>query len=400
MSRRVLVLISGLAIQLCVGILYMWSVFQPYIVAFHGWSSAHVAMTSSIMITMFVFGNILGGFFQERIHPRYISLAGGVLFCLGLLLTSVLSSEQPWMIYLTYGVLSGTGTGLAYGTVLSVLQKWYAAKSGFITGLCVSFFGLSLVILSPITEALLGSGGVPVTFQVLGAVLGGITIGASFFICKPSKEYYRAEAVKAIPLENIKQFTPGMMLKSASFYYIAIGLFLSSAAYMIIVPYIKVIAIDKGMSNNIAIFAVMLTGASNAIGRLAMPALSDKLGRSRCNQICVIISALACLLLLSDSGILYILSIFLIAFSYGGTSGINPAIVAELFGVRHSGVNYGLTLVSLAASSVFFGQISSVLSSGTSIDSNVFIMCAILCGIPFVAMYLLKKRCLRLGKVI
>lgn len=93
--QKIIVLIAGLVIMLCVGILYMWSVFQPYVVEFHGWESGQVAMTSSIMIAMFVLGNIVGGLFQEKVSNRLITIVGCVMFSLGMYLTSLLPSSNP-----------------------------------------------------------------------------------------------------------------------------------------------------------------------------------------------------------------------------------------------------------------------------------------------------------------
>ena len=73
-----IVLIAGMVIMLCVGILYMWSVFQPHVVSY-GWSSSDVAMTSALMIVL-VAGNITGGLLQERVHPRVTALAGCIMF--------------------------------------------------------------------------------------------------------------------------------------------------------------------------------------------------------------------------------------------------------------------------------------------------------------------------------
>mgnify|MGYP004629877279 CR=1 FL=1 len=142
-------LIAGLAIMLISGILYMWSVFQPYVMVHFGWSSGQVGMTSSLMIAFFVIGNVLAGLVQEKYRPRNIVLVGGVMFALGMLLTSFLSDRHPAMLYLTYSLISGLGCGFAYCTVLYALQKWYAARAGFITGLTVCFFGLSVVLLAP-----------------------------------------------------------------------------------------------------------------------------------------------------------------------------------------------------------------------------------------------------------
>jgi OFA family oxalate/formate antiporter-like MFS transporter len=137
---RIIVLIAGLFIMLCTGILYMWSVFLPSVAGHYGVAPSQVAMTSSVKMACFVAGNILNGLLQEKIHPRAAALLGCLLFCSGIYLTSLPGRGNPSTIYLTYGLAGGLGCGIAYGTVLAVLQKWWPANMGFATGLSVGFF--------------------------------------------------------------------------------------------------------------------------------------------------------------------------------------------------------------------------------------------------------------------
>ncbi|MDR0905704.1 MAG: MFS transporter [Oscillospiraceae bacterium] len=397
--RKIVVLIAGALIMLCAGILYMWSVFQPYVILQRGFDANRVSLTSAIMIACFVAGNIAAGLVQEKLQPRVIAIAGSVLFSAGLLLTGLTDSGSPGMLYFTYGVISGIGCGLVYSTVLAVLQKWYAAKTGFITGISVGFFGLSVVVLSPLVQMLLDGIGLTATFKTLALAFFVILVISSAFLRNPDKEYYYAEATKAVKLENVKQFLPGQMLKSASYYYIIISTFASSAAYLVIVPFITTIAVARGMSASFALFALMSTGIANSAGRILAPMLSDRLGRTRTIILCSVISAVGCILIISARGALYIAAVFLIAFSYGGAGGVNPVITTELFGARHSGANYGLVLLSIAASSVFFGKLSAPLSTGGDFG-GIFLLCACLCAVPIVMMILLRKRCKRLGKTI
>lgn len=397
--QKIIILVAGALIMLCAGILYMWSVFQPYVTEYHGWSGAQISMTSSIMIAFFVLGNIVAGLVQEKVHPRITAIVGSILFSLGLYLTSIISSEIPVMLYLTYGIVGGFGCGLVYCAVLAVLQKWYAAKMGFITGISVGFFGLSVVVLSPLVEMMLRNIGVPDTFRTLALVFLAVLIASSLFIKKPSREYYYAEVTKTIKPENVKQFRPNEMLRSASYYYITIAMFASSSAYLVIVPFISTIAVMRGMSSSLALIVVMSTGVANAAGRILAPMLSDKIGRSKTIILCSLVSALGCLLIIPAKGLPYVAAVFLITLAYGGTGGTNPVITTELFGARYSGVNYGLVLVSIAFSSLIFGWVSGSLSAGGDF-TGVFVICAFLCVMPIMMMLLLRKRCRRLGKVI
>lgn len=392
--KRMVTLISGLCIMLCSGILYLWSVFQPFVVSEMGWQPSQVAMTSGLMITFFVGGNLIGGQLMSRLSARQICLSGSVLFSLGLTLTSMLKGGQPGAIYITYSLVSGVGCGLVYCTVLNVLQQWYPGKTGFISGLTVGFFGLSTVALSPAAEALLRNFGVSATFRVFAGVFFAVLMLASAFMTRPSKLFCAAKAAAQRQASAAKQFTPMEVIKEPGYYCIAFCIFAACAAYMLIVPFIKTIALDRGISNNIAVIAVMVTGIGNAAGRVIFPALSDKFGRAVPIMLSAIVSCLACVLMVfANTGILYVSAVFLIAVGYGGGSGCFPVLTRTIFGAKHSGTNYGLVLVFLAVSSVTFSGIASAMSSGGANLNPAFIICAIVSLTIIPTTMLLKRRC-------
>jgi len=396
-SKKFIITLAGLAIMLCVGILYMWSVFQISVVKEHGWVSSQVALTSSLMIAFFVVGNIIGGLLQERVHPRFTSMIGCILFSAGIFLTSF--AATPVMLYVTYGVISGIGCGMAYCNVLAVLQKWWAANTGVITGLTVGFFGLSVVVLSPLSNALISSYGSAFTFRILGILFGVTTIISSLFMEKPSKKYYMKQATRVLAKEEMRQVTPKMMITSYPYWFIFLSLFASSGAYLMLVPFISTIAISRGMSTELALTAVMITGVANSCGRILAPAATDRFGRTNTMILLYIISAFACIWMIFASGIAYIVAVFLIAFSYGGTSGINPVIVTELFGAKNSGANYGFVLSALAFSSIIFSLVNNSLSKLGDFTTS-FIICAVVCAVPMICMRMLHLFCKKSGKII
>ena len=394
--QKITCLISGLLIMLCVGILYMWSVFQPYVVSEKGWNPGDVAMTSALMIACFVLGNILGGLVQQKVKPRIICIVGSAMFALGMYLTSLLPASSPRLIYLTYSLISGLGCGFVYCTVLYALQKWFAAQTGLITGLTVSCFGLSVVILSPIAEKMLATLGVSETFRIFALIFLVVCVLCSLGITQPDPKYYMHEAQKVLRADEFKQFTPKEMVKTPLYYFLVFSMFLSSAAYLVIIPYIKTIATERSMSTGMALAAVMCTGIASALGRILAPTISDRFGRTNSIIGCCVISALACLLMIPATGPLYILAVFLIAFTYGGTSGINPVISTELFGAANSGTNYGLVMVSIAASSVVFGKVASIVG-GTGSFTPVLILSAVVSVIPMILMRGMHNFCMSHG---
>jgi OFA family oxalate/formate antiporter-like MFS transporter len=150
MKNKYAALSAGFITVLCTGILYLWSVFQPYVVSHFNWESAKAAQTSSVLLAFFVIGNIVSGWLQHRIAARYIALLGGLCFSAGLFLTSLIKAENCWLIYLSYGGVSGLGCGLSYSLSLDMLQKHFKSRKGLITGFTVSMFGLSLCCWLPL----------------------------------------------------------------------------------------------------------------------------------------------------------------------------------------------------------------------------------------------------------
>ena len=85
-------------------------------------------------------------------------------------------------------------------------------------GLChrlsVSFFGLSVVLLTPITQSLLNSVGVPITFRTLSVIFLVLTAAAASFMKNPDKEYYYSEITKVILQTTSNSLSPLRCSKS------------------------------------------------------------------------------------------------------------------------------------------------------------------------------------------
>ena len=115
-------IIACLVVQLCVGILYLWSAFKGNIVAAYGWSASAATMVSSYMIFAFVFGNLIGGFINDKKGPKLTCFLGVILFSLGVALTAFVKTAG--LFDLTYAIMAGLGSGFAYGACISCIQKW------------------------------------------------------------------------------------------------------------------------------------------------------------------------------------------------------------------------------------------------------------------------------------
>lgn len=133
------VVFGAVLLQVCLGAIYSWSLFNQPLMDKYGWTNEQVVMTYSIAIFVFAFSTIFSGRLQDKIGPRKVATIGGILYGGGLILASF-SKSLPGL-YFFYGVLGGAGVGFAYVCPLSTCLKWFPEKKGFITGIAVGAFG-------------------------------------------------------------------------------------------------------------------------------------------------------------------------------------------------------------------------------------------------------------------
>lgn len=395
-SKLLRAVIGCLLVQLCVGILYLWSVFKQSAIGYFGWDDGSVNLVASFMLFGFCLGSLTGGMVQDRIGPKPVCVAGVSLFGGGILLSSFLPASAPIaLFYLTYCLIAGTGTGFAYGAVLSCMQKWFPHKRGFATGLAASAFGLSTVVFSPIISFLLGTLSLPATLRILAAIFLVVGLGACTQISLPDQEYLDRLNLPAKNISAEKSMTPVEVLRSLPFWLFFFGSFLYNGTWNMLTPLIKGLGIERGLSEGVAVLCVSLTGITNAAGRLLMASLSDKLGRITTLLLMCATTLTSALLLIFVGEYAYLAVVLLTAFAFGGQAAISPATSTELFGSKYSATNYGLLMMSLGFSSMLFNTISNALYSATGSYATTFLMgatTAVLAGAAFLLIDRIIKR--------
>ena len=380
--------IACIVTMLCVGIVYMWGVFQQYVIDYYGWEKTAVSLISSVNILMFGVGIFLGGILVDRRGPHIVNRVSGVVFFLGLFLTSMLPTGAPWRIYITYGVLAGIGVGLAYAGSTNCLQKWFPTRRGFASALCVCAFGTSIVVCVPIAEALLKIG-VPFAFRVLGIVLGGIVIICSLFVKAPPANYM--EGKKPAAPTDTDPYTLGEAVRDPRFWYMCSALFFMPATYMIVNPIVKTLAIERGISAGQATLTAMLVGVASAVSRFVLPTLSDKVGRAKSIFAMCLLQLVCSILMIFAGGAFYTVIVFLVVCAYCGPAGIYPAMCGDAYGMKHTGTIFGLSFLCLGLSSLFFTWITGIINRATGAYTWSFIVGAIMCLIPAYCMWIYDR---------
>jgi OFA family oxalate/formate antiporter-like MFS transporter len=352
---------GAVLIQLCIGGIYTWSLFnQPLADAF-GWNKSDVFLTYSIAIFVFAFATLFAGRLQDRFGPRLVATIGISLYSGGLMLTSLAS--ELWQLYITYGIIAGEGVSFVYVCPLSTLVKWFPKRKGMITGVAVGAFGLGSLVFKSAIQYFISTLGVSQTFFALGLISALIgLIGASLLSVPPAVINVKGMAKATIDL----QFAPGQMVKTRSFALIWIMFLFASTSGLLVIGMAKDIGVQlAGLSEDVAANAVTIIALFNAGGRIGWGTLTDKFGRIRVVSIMFLMTAAAmtAISILTLSYITFFISLAIIAFCFGGFLAVFPTITNEYFGVKNLGANYGIVYQAYGLAALMGPLIVSALGS-------------------------------------
>ena len=176
---------AALAIHLCIGQVYAFSVFKIPLTQVLGitksvagdWSQSQLAWIFSLAIAILGLSAAIFGEWLEGAGPRKAMFASATCFAAGFFISYFgVVTHQLWLIYFGYGVVGGIGLGLGYISPVSTLIKWFPDRPGLATGMAIMGFGGGAMIGSPLAIKLMAhfktaqSVGVAPTFVVMGIV--------------------------------------------------------------------------------------------------------------------------------------------------------------------------------------------------------------------------------------
>ena len=122
---------AALAIPLCIGQVYAFSVFKTPFQSHFGVGEVAVGWIFSLAIAMLGISSAIAGTWVERVGPRMAMVAAGAFWVLGFLISSIgIATGQLWLVYLGYGVIGGIGLGIGYIAPVSTLMKWFPDRPG------------------------------------------------------------------------------------------------------------------------------------------------------------------------------------------------------------------------------------------------------------------------------
>ncbi|MGF1748256.1 MULTISPECIES: L-lactate MFS transporter [Vibrio] len=349
-DKAMRILIAGFCINLCLGILYAWSVFNKALVSEWGWSAADASSPYAIATITFSLCLLVAGVLQDRMGPRNILILGATLTGLGMIASSF--AESVLVLNITFGVITGAGIGFGYACLSPSAMKWFhPSKKGMVNGLIAAGFGLAAVYLAPLTSALITQMGISSSFMILGIGILLIAVPLAATINNPPAGYQPAEPkVKAgqapVKVKQAVDISWKAMLKTPQFYALWVMYALASATGLMIIGNITNIASVQANLPN-AVYLASILAIFNSGGRIGAGILSDKIGGIRTLMLAFILQGINMILFATfDSEFTLIIGTALAALGYGTLLAVFPSLTAEFYGLKNYGTNYGVLYTS------------------------------------------------------
>ena len=387
------VLLAGLCINLTIGVVYSWSVIKKVLVSEWGWTNSDASLPYTVAIVVWAFCNYFAGTLQDKIGPRRVVTLGAIFTGLGLVLSSFFQSVE--LIIVSYGVLTGAGIGFAYASVTPPALKWFhPSKKGMVAGIVVSGMGLASLYIAPLTTMLLDNYGISRTFLVLGLFIMVVGTLIAQLINNPPAGYtppVPANAPKTTAAKPAaKDFVWKEMVKTKQFYYLWIMFAFASSAGLMIIGNIASIAKTQALMEN-GFYLVGLLAIFNAGGRLAAGFLSDKIGRIRTMLIAFALQGVNMLMFASYSTPLAIsIGTALAGIGYGALLSLFPSVVADFYGVKNFGGNYGIMYTAWGIAGTIGPIIAGIVVDKTGAYNMAYLISAGLLAVALVFALLTK----------
>ncbi|MDH1144054.1 OFA family MFS transporter [Pseudomonas mosselii] len=408
--NRWLVPPAALAIHLCIGMAYGFSVFwlplsqalgvsAPVACAadmgfvarlFSAECDWPISMLSWIYTLFFVFlgcsAAVLGGWL-EHAGPRKAGLVSALCWCGGLLISAIgVKTHQLWLMWLGSGVIGGIGLGLGYISPVSTLIKWFPDKRGMATGMAIMGFGGGAMVGAPLATALMGHFSSPTevgvwqSFVAMAAIyFVFMTAGALAYRVPPTgwkPEGWTPPAKKANAMVTDRHVHVSVAWKTPQFALVWLVLCLNVSAGIGILgmasPLLQEVFAGKLLGNEltfselnaaqlaqIAAIAAGFTGLLslfNIGGRFFWASFSDYIGRKN-TYFAFFALGVGLYSLVPNMGHIGNVALFVAAFCiilsmYGGGFATVPAYLADLFGTQMVGAIHGRLLTAWAAAGV------------------------------------------------
>jgi MFS family permease len=408
--NRWLVPPAALAIHLCIGMAYGFSVFWLPLskaigikeslacskdmsfleLTFASTCDWKISMLGWIYTMFFVLlgtsAAIWGGWL-EHVGPRKAGFVAALCWCGGLLISALgVYHHQIWLMWIGSGLIGGVGLGLGYISPVSTLIKWFPDRRGMATGMAIMGFGGGALIGSPLADKLMKhfasdvSVGVWQTFVVMALIYFVFMMAGAFGYRIPPSGWKPAgwtpPATNGNAMITQHHVHVSKVWGIPQFWLVWLVLCLNVSAGIGVIgmasPMLqevfgghllgvgtKFTELSLEQKGAIAAIAAGFTGLIslfNIGGRFVWASCSDYIGRKMTYVVFFVLGFVLYVSLpwsgAAGSVALFVIAVCLILSMYGGGFATVPAYLADLFGTQMVGAIHGRLLTAWATAGI------------------------------------------------
>ena len=349
---------------------YVWTLFTKPLGSALGVTPAALQVTFSLLIVLQTFFSPFQGYLVDRFGPRRLIGIGAILTGLSWVFAAQASSLA--MLYLSYGLIGGIGTGIVYVGVVGQMVGWFPDRRGFAAGVVAAGYGIGAIVTTfPIANTL-ASAGYETALLEFGLMFGVVGFLAALGLKPPP-------AVSGDEPDGV--YTPtATMLKSPIFWLMFVMMSLMSTSGLMVTSQMASFGADFGITQAVVFgmaalpLALTVDRFTNGLTRPFFGWLSDHIGRENTMCLAFALEGIAMTLWLVTRGdpLLFVLLSGLVFFGWGEIFSLFPSTLTDTFGPRNATRNYGCLYIAQGIGAIFGGPLASLLHAATASWVSVF----------------------------
>jgi MFS family permease len=337
------VLLCGAAIvTLSMGIRHGFGLWLQPVTQSQGWSRETFAFAIAIQNLAWGVSGIFAGMLADRLGAFRVIVGGALLYALGLV--GMAAATTPLMFSITAGVLIGMAqAGTTYAVIYGVIGRNISAeKRSWAMGVAAAAGSFGQFLMVPTEGFLISSLGWQNALVILG-IASLMMVPLAWGLREPGLAASRAIRREQTILQALKE-----AFKYPSFQLLMAGYFVCGFQVVFIAVHMPSYLKDKGLSPQVAGYALALIGLFNVFGTYAAGVLGQRLQKKNILAFIYLARAVA-------------ISVFLLVpltpisvYIFSGVMGLlwlstvppTNAAVAQIFGVAHLSMLSGFVFFS------------------------------------------------------
>jgi len=391
-GRWVFIFVPWIAMMLISTFEYAWGTAEDTVGQAYGWNTTHLATMFSIWVVFEAGSSAPTGWLRERgyLSARKAVLIGSIAVAVAY--WSMTVAENPWVAFIGWTVIGGTGAGMIYSSCINISSKWYPENKGLRTGFINGGFAYGAVPFIFILGAWFHVDNFKPFLLALGLTFGVALFICSFFFEDPPKNWwpnhvdpveYR-EAIERKRENNshknppaVRQWALEDSCRTPQLYLLWLNMFAILAAGMFGIAWTVPVAKQAGWAAFAAAGAGALFALLDGVGRPISGWLSEIIGRREAMRLVFGIMAVGLvgnyLGALTGSFALYLVAAGLVGMGAGMQFPLFAVITADYFGETTNAQNYGIVYSAKIPGGLTGGLLGSLVISSLGYKAGFLI---------------------------